>query len=79
VASRGIVDLIRTAKDRGRTVLFSTHRMGEVSQLSDDLAIINGGKILYNGTYEGFTGQMEATSLEDEFIRIVEAQPGGHE
>jgi sodium transport system ATP-binding protein len=73
VASRGIVELIRSAKDRGKTVLFSTHRMGEVSQLSDDLAIIHKGKLLYNGTYESFAGQMQAESLEDEFIRIVEA------
>ena len=50
-----------------------THRMGEVSQLSDDLAIIHKGKLMYNGAYEEFTRQMQADSLEDEFIRIVEA------
>jgi sodium transport system ATP-binding protein len=73
VASRGIVELIRRAKDRGKTVLFSTHRMGEVSQLSDDLAIIHKGMLLYNGTYDDFTKGMQSESLEDEFIRIVEA------
>lgn len=72
VASRGIVDLIRDAKQRGKTVLFSTHRMGEVSLLSDDLAIIHKGKLLYNGAYEDFTKAMKADSLEDEFIRIIE-------
>ena len=72
VASRGIVELIRNAKDRGRTVIFSTHRMGEVSQLSDDLAIIHKGKFLFNGTYVEFTERMTADSLEDEFIRLVE-------
>jgi sodium transport system ATP-binding protein len=73
VASRGIVELIRSAKNRGKTVLFSTHRMGEVSQLSDDLAIIHKGKLLYYGSYEEFERKMQAGSLEDEFIRIVEA------
>ena len=73
LASRGIVELIRSAKERGKTVLFSTHRMGEVSQLSDDLAIIHKGTLLYNGTYEGFSAQMKVDSLEDEFIRIIEA------
>ena len=72
VASRGIVELIRNAKDRGKTVIFSTHRMGEVSQLSDDLAIIHKGKFLFNGTYVDFTERMTADSLEDEFIRLVE-------
>jgi len=73
VASRGIVELIRDAKDRGKTVLFSTHRMGEVTQLADDLAIIHKGKLLFNGTYEEFRQGMQTESLEDEFIRLVEA------
>ena len=73
VASRGIVELIRNARERGKTVLFSTHRMGEVSQLSDDLAIIHKGKLLYSGPYNTFEAQMQAGSLEDEFIRVVEA------
>jgi sodium transport system ATP-binding protein len=73
VASRGIVELIRDAKQRGKTVLFSTHRMGEVSQLSDDLAIIHKGRLLYDGSYKEFTKEMQAGSLEDEFIRIIGA------
>jgi sodium transport system ATP-binding protein len=73
VASRGIVQLIRNARDAGKTVLFSTHRMGEVNQLCDDLAIIHRGRLLFNAPYEEFTAQMTSASLEDEFIRIVEA------
>jgi sodium transport system ATP-binding protein len=72
IASRGIVELIRNARERGKTVLFSTHRMGEVSFLSDDLAIIHNGRLLYNGTYEGFNKEKTAETLEDEFIRMVE-------
>jgi sodium transport system ATP-binding protein len=73
LASRGIADLIRGARDRGRTVLFSTHRMGEVDQLCDDVALIHRGRLLYDGTYEAFKRDMQAPSLEDEFIRRIEA------
>jgi sodium transport system ATP-binding protein len=73
VASRGIVSLIRNARERGKTVLFSTHRMGEVNMLSDDLAIIHKGALLYNGTYAEFTKNMGGGTLEDEFIRMVES------
>lgn len=73
LASRGIVDLIRRARDRGKTVLFSTHRMGEVDQLCDDLALIHRGRLLYDGTYDAFKREMQATSFEDEFIRRIEA------
>jgi sodium transport system ATP-binding protein len=72
VASRAIVELIRDARNRGKTVLFSTHRLGEVGQLSDDLALIHRGRLLYSGTYEDFTKQMKAPTLEDEFIRRIE-------
>jgi sodium transport system ATP-binding protein len=75
VSSRTIVDLIRQARDRGKTVLFSTHRMGEVGQLCDDLAIVHRGRIVFNGTYATFEKEMQAPSLEDEFIRRIEGVP----
>jgi sodium transport system ATP-binding protein len=72
IASRSIVQLVRQARERGKTVLFSTHRMGEVDLLSDDLAIIHRGRLVFSGTYRSFTDSMTAPSLEDEFIRRVE-------
>lgn len=72
VTSRNIVQLIRDCRDAGKTVLFSTHRMGEVSMLSDDLAIIHRGKLCLSDTFAHFQTQMRTPSLEDEFIRIVE-------
>lgn len=75
IAARGIIDLIRRSKDAGKTILFSTHRMDEVSLLSDDLAIIHKGKLLWADSYTEFQKQMSTRSVEDEFIRIVEAAP----
>jgi len=73
IASRTIIELIRKARERGKTVLFSTHRMGEVSLLCDDVALMHAGKLLYNGTYAEFEQSMQAPTLEDEFIRRIEA------
>jgi sodium transport system ATP-binding protein len=73
IASRTIMDLIRKARERGKTVLFSTHRMGEVSLLCDDVALMHAGRLLYHGTYTDFAQAMEAPTLEDEFIRRIEA------
>ena len=73
IASRTIIELIRKARDRGKTVLFSTHRMGEVALLCDDLALMHSGKLLYYGTYPDFEKAMQAPTLEDEFIRRIEA------
>jgi len=45
--------------------------MSEVDLLCDDLAIINKGKLLYQGTMEEFRTNMQAENLTAEFIRIV--------
>jgi sodium transport system ATP-binding protein len=71
ITARSIIQLIRSCKDQGKTIIFSTHIMGEVSLLSDDLAIIYKGKLLYKDTYESFLRQMKSRTIEDEFIRIV--------
>ena len=71
MTSQAIIKLIRLCKTENKTVIFSTHRMGEVQQLCDDLAIIHKGNIYYNGTYRDFSENMKTDSLEDEFIQIT--------
>ncbi len=71
MTSRAIVNLIRTCRDQGKTVLFSTHLMGEVQLLCDDIAIIHHGRLFFNGTKEEFEAQMTHSSYEDEFIHLV--------
>jgi sodium transport system ATP-binding protein len=72
ITAKSIIELIRQCRSDGKTVIFSTHIMGEVSLLSDDLAIIHRGRLLYNDTYDAFMRDMKTKSLEDEFIRRVE-------
>ncbi len=71
ITARNIIQLIRNCRKEGKTVIFSTHIMGEVSLLSDDLALIHKGKLLFNDTYDNFLKQMTSRTIEDEFIRIV--------
>jgi len=73
VAAVGIMDMIKAYRDADKTILFSTHRMDEVSLLSDDLAIIHQGRLIYNGTFAEFKTEMTQPSLESEFIKRVEA------
>ncbi len=71
ITAKSIIDLIRGCRDQGKTVIFSTHIMGEVSLLSDDLAVIHRGKLLFNDTFERFTARMDSRSVEEEFIRLI--------
>jgi len=71
ITSRNIIKLIQNCREQGKTVIFSTHIMGEVSLVSEDLAIIHKGELLFNDTYENFLSRMKSKSLEDEFVRLV--------
>lgn len=71
ITSRNIIKLIRDCRDKGKTVIFSTHIMGEVNMLSDDLAIMDRGKIIFNDTFNKFKTEMTSATIEDEFVKVV--------
>jgi sodium transport system ATP-binding protein len=73
IAGRNIIRLVNQCREDGKTVIFSTHRMDEVHLLADDLGILHEGEMLYSGGFDAFLDQMEEETLEDEFIRLVEA------
>lgn len=72
LTSRTIIDWIRECRTAGKTVIFSTHIMGEVSLLSDDLGVIHKGKLCYNDSFENFKTRFGRQLLEDAFISILE-------
>jgi len=71
ITSTNIIELIKRCKTEGKTIIFSTHRFGELKLLCDDIAIIHKGKLFYNGKYDEFESNKEADSIEDEFIRLT--------
>ena len=71
MASRNIIKLIMQCKDDGKTIIFSSHRLGEIRSLCDKLAIIHKGKLFFNGSYDEFNSQNQSDTLEDEFIRLI--------
>ena len=72
LTSRTIIEWIRDCRNTGKTVIFSTHIMGEVSLLSDDLGIIHKGKLCFNDSFENFKVKFGQHSLEGAFISILE-------
>ena len=71
MTSRAIITLIRSCKEKGKTVIFSSHRMEEVNQISDDIAIIYKGSLFFNGGLDQFKSEMTHETFEDEFIYMV--------
>lgn len=57
-ARRQVWDVIRKAARRGSTVLLTTHYLDEAEQLSEELAVIEGGHVLYRGGAEALKSKV---------------------
>ena len=64
---RGIADL----RERGKTILFSTHVMSEVEKLCDHVAIMSRGRIVASGSLPELREQYKQGDLEELFFSLV--------
>lgn len=71
MTARTIIEFIRECRDRGKTVIFSTHVMSEVEKLCDVIGIIQNGKLLAEGTIEQLRQRHGLQSMEEIFVKIV--------
>ena len=59
--------------ESGKAVFFSTHVMEVAEKLCDRLAIINGGKIMFEGSLQNLREKRgENSSLEKLFLELVD-------
>jgi sodium transport system ATP-binding protein len=75
LTARTVIGFIRDCGRRGKTVIFSSHVMSEVEKLCETIAIIHGGRIRAEGALAQLRERTGLQSLEDIFVRIVEAPP----
>jgi sodium transport system ATP-binding protein len=72
LASKSIVDSIRTARKVGKCVILSTHIMGEAERLCDRIGIIHDGKMAVIGTRDELFSRFNTDQLETVFLRAVD-------
>jgi len=71
MTARTIIAFIRECRERGKTVIFSTHVMSEVEKLCDHIGIIHGGRLLAEGTLAELKAKHGMNDLEDVFVHVV--------
>jgi ABC-2 type transport system ATP-binding protein len=69
---RWMRDLLRTLAAQGRTILVSSHLLGEMEQLADDLVIVTAGRLAARGTVAAVIGSM--TYLSRTLVRTPEPE-----
>lgn len=72
MTARTIVGFIRECRQNGKTVIFSTHIMSEVQKLCDNIGIIDGGRLLAEGTLAELRQRFAEEDLEEIFVKVVE-------
>ena len=63
-------EFIKKQAQEGKTVLLSSHILSEVEAVTDDVVIINKGKVLIKGALQEVMGNL--SSLEEVFFSLTE-------
>ena len=71
MTARSIVKFVRDCRDRGKTVIYSTHVMSEVERICDIIGIIHDGRLVAEGTLAELRQRFGETDMEEIFIKAV--------
>lgn len=77
LTSRTIIDFIKSKKEEGKTVIFSTHYMEEADSLCDRIGLIHKGEIVACGTKEELQTLTGHESIRDIFLKYIDRGDDG--
>ena len=63
--------LLRERKDRGQTILYSTHLLADAEEVCDQFSILHEGRIHYVGTPQECIQKFNASNLEEAYISCI--------
>jgi sodium transport system ATP-binding protein len=70
---RSLRELLKSLRDEGTCVIFSSHVLEEVSALCDTVVVISQGKIAGQGSATELCSQTSTDCLEDAFVQLTAA------
>ncbi len=71
LVARNLLEVIKTLRDAGKCLIFSTHIMREVERLCDSIAIMHQGRILDIGTLEELRDRHSEHDFEELFFDLL--------
>ncbi|TJZ61937.1 ABC transporter ATP-binding protein [Sphingobacterium olei] len=71
-SKNAIIDFLKELNGQGATIVYTSHHLIEAQELCDRIAIIEGGKIIAQGTPNALINSVvDARNLEDVFIAMT--------
>lgn len=71
ISSQVILDFIKSERDRGKTILYSTHYMEEAENICDRVLLIHKGHLIETGTPDKIKKATHTTNLRDAFFALI--------
>jgi ABC-2 type transport system ATP-binding protein len=69
IGMRDLKDILKKQRNQGKTIFINSHILSEMELICDDVAILNKGEILFNGSVQSILEKGQ--SLEDFFYQLV--------
>ena len=67
-------ELIRQEKEKGKTILITTHIMSVVEELADEIVFLLDGKIYFKGSIDALKKQTNNDNLEHAIANLISKQ-----
>ena len=71
ISSQIILNFIKEERDRGKSILYSTHYMEEAENICNKVIMIHKGKVVKTGSPDGVKKDTNTTNLRDAFFTII--------
>jgi len=68
---RGVLEFVAAQRDRGAAVVYSTHVMAEAEEVCDRVGIIDGGRLVAEGTVKELLEMTGARNLELAYLELA--------
>lgn len=74
VSSNAIIEFMQKERERGKTVIYSTHYMEEAELLCDRIIMMNHGRIMKEGTVEELKRDTRGRNLREIFMHLIKEE-----
>ncbi len=74
LSSTAIIEFMKKEKERGKTVIYSTHYMEEAEYLCDRIVMINKGRAITNASPTELMSETSAANMREAFYKVIESE-----
>jgi sodium transport system ATP-binding protein len=71
ITARTVTEYVKSFRDQGKCIIYSTHIMREAEKLCDEIAIIHQGNLIARGTLEELKKNSSSDDLEEIFFELI--------